>query len=226
MNSRNSKGSHELNGSMSSRKKKKTNVQLSEGLQKCAGILKSMKDKSEAGPFLEPVDWEYYGLTDYPEVIKKPMDLGTVTTKLESGEYSTVEKFVADVRLVWRNAMVYNQPGSQIYTTAEKLSQAFEKKMSKIKPVKKTTSKRSSMNKEATRQDRVKFSELVKELNGEQLAQVVETIQNECPDALTEVDEEELEIEIQALDSNTLFELNHYAQEAIAGSAGGKKRKR
>lgn len=211
---------------MSARKKKKT-VQLSEPLQKCASILKSMKEKHEAGPFLEPVDWEYYGLTDYPEVIKKPMDLGTVTTNLESGQYSTVEKFQADVRLVWKNAMMYNQPGSEIYTTAEKLSQAFEKKMSKIKQGKKTTtSKRSTSAKEATRTDRVKFSELVKDLNGEQLAEVVERIQYHCPGALTEVDEEELEIEINALDSNTLFELNTWAAKAIADSSKSSKRKR
>lgn len=211
---------------MSSRKKKKSNVQLSEGLQKCASILKSMKEKQEAAPFLDPVDWEFYGLSDYPEVIKKPMDLGTVTTKLESGEYSNVEKFAADVRLVWKNALVYNQPGSEIYITAEKLSQAFEKKMSKLKVAKKTTSKRTSQKQEVTRADRMRFCDLVKELDGEQLAKVVERIQSDCPDALTEVDDEELEIEVMALDSNTLFELNQYAQDEISASAAGKKRKR
>lgn len=29
-------------------------------------------------PFHEPVDWQGWGLFDYPKLIKKPMDLGTV----------------------------------------------------------------------------------------------------------------------------------------------------
>ena len=40
-----------------------------------------------AGPFLEPVDWQTHGLKDYPKVIKHPMDLGTVATRLKMREY-------------------------------------------------------------------------------------------------------------------------------------------
>jgi len=42
---------------------------------------------SLAGPFLEPVDWQTHGLKDYPKVIKHPMDLGTVATRLKMREY-------------------------------------------------------------------------------------------------------------------------------------------
>lgn len=31
-----------------------------------------------AEPFQMPVDWKGWGLTDYPRVIKTPMDLGTI----------------------------------------------------------------------------------------------------------------------------------------------------
>lgn len=31
--------------------------------------------------FLEPVDWKALGLTDYPIVIKQPMDLGTIKVR-------------------------------------------------------------------------------------------------------------------------------------------------
>ena len=61
-------------------------------MQQCLQILKSLQTKDEAAPFLEPVDWymnlphfqyllpcrNLLGLPDYPEVIKKPMDLGTI----------------------------------------------------------------------------------------------------------------------------------------------------
>jgi hypothetical protein len=28
---------------------------------------------------LQPVDWEALGIPDYPEIVKQPMDLGTVS---------------------------------------------------------------------------------------------------------------------------------------------------
>jgi len=80
-----------------------TNEGLTEPMSHCSKILKELQDKPDAQPFLEPVDWKAYGLTDYPEIIKKPMDLGTIQGKLETGKYqNNAEKFAADVRLVWK----------------------------------------------------------------------------------------------------------------------------
>ena len=36
-------------------------------------------------------------LLDYPEVIKNPMDLGTVKSKLLSGKYKTFEEVFNDI---------------------------------------------------------------------------------------------------------------------------------
>ena len=47
-------------------------------------------------------------LPDYLEVIKAPMDLTTIGRKVDSGEYASPDQFVADMRLVFRNAMTYN----------------------------------------------------------------------------------------------------------------------
>ena len=58
--------------------KKKAKKQLSENMEACRGVLAFLKAKPNCEPFLEAVDWEAYGLTDYPQVIKHPMDLGTV----------------------------------------------------------------------------------------------------------------------------------------------------
>ncbi len=41
--------------------------------------------RPESLPFRVPVDWKGLGLTDYPKIIKKPMDLGTIKKKIESG---------------------------------------------------------------------------------------------------------------------------------------------
>lgn len=57
---------------------------------------------------MTPVDWKAWGLLDYPQKIKQPMDLGTIQLKLKQDKYALFEDFQADVRLVWKNCMIYN----------------------------------------------------------------------------------------------------------------------
>lgn len=45
---------------------------------------------------------------DYAEVIKKPMDLSTVLSKIDLHQYGTVKEFLQDVDLIWQNALEYN----------------------------------------------------------------------------------------------------------------------
>jgi hypothetical protein len=60
-------------------------AKLSEPLQECYQILKFFQSRPDADAFTEPVDWEAFGLMDYPEIITHPMDLGTVQVR-EEGE--------------------------------------------------------------------------------------------------------------------------------------------
>jgi hypothetical protein len=46
-------------------------ARLSEPLQECANILKFFQSRPDADAFTEPVDWEAFGLLDYPEVRTK-----------------------------------------------------------------------------------------------------------------------------------------------------------
>jgi bromodomain-containing factor 1 len=59
-------------------------------------LVKLWKQK-EVWPFCEPVDYVKEGIPTYPEVVKNPMDLGTVKTKLTNGNYSNAEAFADDV---------------------------------------------------------------------------------------------------------------------------------
>ena len=85
---------------------------------------------------------------DYRSVIQTPMDLGTVQRRLEAGHYTTIQRwpsqvpsqvpsevgikpaldrsFVADVRLVWSNAMQYNEVESVWARQAQQMAQYFE----------------------------------------------------------------------------------------------------
>nr|XP_046256103.1 ATPase family AAA domain-containing protein 2-like isoform X2 [Scatophagus argus] len=56
--------------------------------------------------FTKPVDLEE--VPDYAEVIKKPMDLSTVLSKVDLHQYGTVKEFLQDVDLIWQNALEYN----------------------------------------------------------------------------------------------------------------------
>ena len=60
-----------------------------------------------AWPFYKPVDAELLGLHDYFDIIKKPMDLGTVKQKMDNRAYKTAAEFAADVRLIFTNCYKY-----------------------------------------------------------------------------------------------------------------------
>lgn len=77
--------------------------------------------------FLKPVDPVYWEIPDYFDVIKNPMDLGTIMTKLEKREYENQPSaYAADVRLVWSNAMTYNKEEEPVYKMARIMSREFE----------------------------------------------------------------------------------------------------
>lgn len=204
-------------------------ARLSEPLQECHGILRLFQSRPDADAFLEPVDWEAFGLMDYPEIITHPMDLSTVQSKLEDGKYNSPPDFAKDMRLIWKNAMTYNRPDSDIFETAEKLAKLFEKKFSKIKTNKKARAEggsdaHSEQNRELTRAERLKFSSMVSSLSSEQLGSLVQMIQKECPEAINDDDEEELEIEINNLDQATLQQLNAFCQSCVDGKQGDVKK--
>lgn len=206
---------------MSRKPKRKSDDEMEE----CRTILKSIQENDNSEAYREPVDWEAYELFDYPEIIKEPMDLGTIENKLNAGKYANPTVFAHDVRLVWKNAMTYNRADSDIYRTAQNFSKSFEKKFKKLKTKlakgkSKTTKRRktdtgSDDQKKVTKQDRVKFSQLVNQLSSEELGQLVDKIQRECPKALTEEENDEVEIEINNINDDTLLALNAFAEKCI-----------
>ncbi|KAF4348612.1 hypothetical protein F8388_021000 [Cannabis sativa] len=90
-----------------------------------------------AWPFLEPVDVEGLNLLDYYEVIEKPMDFGTIKTKMEAKDgngYKNVREIYADVRLVFKNAMKYNDEKDDVHVMAKTLLEKFEEKWLQLLP--------------------------------------------------------------------------------------------
>ncbi|XP_015434365.1 PREDICTED: bromodomain-containing protein 2-like isoform X2 [Dufourea novaeangliae] len=113
----------------------KSKEKLSEALKSCNEILKELFSKKHSGyawPFYKPVDAELLGLHDYHDIIKKPMDLGTVKTKMDNREYKTAQEFASDVRLIFTNCYKYNPPDHDVVAMARKLQDVFEMRYAKI----------------------------------------------------------------------------------------------
>ncbi|XP_012252969.2 homeotic protein female sterile-like isoform X2 [Athalia rosae] len=113
----------------------KSKEKLSEALKSCNEILKELFSKKHSGyawPFYKPVDAELLGLHDYHEIIKKPMDLGTVKNKMDTREYKTAQEFAGDVRLIFTNCYKYNPPDHDVVAMARKLQDVFEMRYAKI----------------------------------------------------------------------------------------------
>ncbi|CAA3032808.1 histone acetyltransferase GCN5 isoform X1 [Olea europaea subsp. europaea] len=73
-----------------------------------------MHDHPDAWPFKEPVDAR--DVPDYYDIIKDPMDLKTLSKRVESEQYYvTLDMFVADVRRMFANARTYNSPDTIYY---------------------------------------------------------------------------------------------------------------
>jgi len=71
------------------------------------------------------------GLYDYPQIIKKPMDLGTVKKNVVARSYPTINAAAEDVRLVWVNCMTYNADGSDFFMLAKTLQKRWDDKLNK-----------------------------------------------------------------------------------------------
>ncbi|KAG7280605.1 hypothetical protein CRUP_002067 [Coryphaenoides rupestris] len=108
---------------------------LTEQLRFCSGILKEMLSKKHAAyawPFYKPVDAEALQLHDYHNIIKLPMDLGSVKKKMDERKYRDTQAFAADVRLIFSNCYKYNPPDHEVVAMARKLQDVFELRFTKM----------------------------------------------------------------------------------------------
>eukprot|EP00611_Tribonema_gayanum_P031798 TRINITY_DN927_c0_g1_i1.p1 TRINITY_DN927_c0_g1~~TRINITY_DN927_c0_g1_i1.p1 ORF type:complete len:252 (-),score=51.29 TRINITY_DN927_c0_g1_i1:131-886(-) len=83
-------------------------------------------------PFWKPVDWKELNLPHYPDIIKHPMDLGTIQKRLDEGYYSSAAECAADFRLVWQNCLTFNKGSEYFEELASKLSKKFEERYAKV----------------------------------------------------------------------------------------------
>ncbi|GMP55929.1 hypothetical protein CsSME_00020585 [Camellia sinensis var. sinensis] len=75
--------------------------------------------------------------TIFRQVIEKPMDFSTIKAKMEAKDgtgYKNVREICADVRLIFKNAMKYNEERDDVHVMAKTLLAKFEEKWLQLLP--------------------------------------------------------------------------------------------
>jgi bromodomain-containing factor 1 len=114
--------------------------------------IRSLKKNKDAALFLEPVNPVLFGIPHYPDIIKNPMDLGTVETKLivsdprgppkdkskmgkwdqSKGKYNSVADVSLDVRQIFWNTARFNGMDHVVTQAATRLDAVFAKMIANI----------------------------------------------------------------------------------------------
>ncbi|OMJ15533.1 Transcription initiation factor TFIID subunit 2 [Smittium culicis] len=95
-------------------------------VKKCRAILSKLLRKPNAAPFLTPVDPIKLGIPSYFDIVKHPMDLGTIKGYLSSNDYyKFVSDFISDVQLVFDNCFLFNPKDTWVYEWGKKMESTF-----------------------------------------------------------------------------------------------------
>lgn len=76
-------------------------------------------------------------MNDICQIIDRPMDFSTIKNQMEAKDgtgYKHVREIYSDVRLVFRNAMKYNDEKSDVHRMAKSLLEKFEEKWLQFLP--------------------------------------------------------------------------------------------
>jgi bromodomain-containing factor 1 len=108
-------------------KKKKYELQL----RFCQEVLKeimSTKHWQANQYFTHPVDPVALNIPTYFQIIKKPMDLTTIQSKLDGNAYEKAKDFEEDVRLIFKNCFKFNPDGDWVNQAGHNLEDIFNRK--------------------------------------------------------------------------------------------------
>ncbi|KAL4369568.1 hypothetical protein GQ457_05G021180 [Hibiscus cannabinus] len=167
---------------------------MQELMRQFGTILRQITQHKWAWPFMQPVDVKGLGLHDYYEIIEKPMDFSTIKNQMEAKDgtgYKNVRDIHADIRLVFDNAMKYNDEGSDVHLMAKTLLEKFEEKWQLFLPKVTEEEKRRDEEEAEARLDmqlvrEAAHAKLVRDLSNElyevdtHLEQLRETVVQKC----------------------------------------------
>lgn len=92
-------------------------------------VIANLKKSATSAFFREPVKPAILGIPTYFDIIKHPMDLGTVDRRLKSSYYENVSDFVADFNLIVNNTVTFNGPVHNVTEAGMKMNHSFQNQM-------------------------------------------------------------------------------------------------
>ncbi|KAJ7492861.1 Bromodomain-containing protein [Mycena latifolia] len=110
----------------------------------CSSTIRSLKKQKDAPPFLTPVDPVALNIPHYTSIVRTPMDLSTIERKLtssnpskpdpnpENPRYFSTDEFIADVRLIVKNCVLFNGADHPISAMARRLEEVFDKQIKNL----------------------------------------------------------------------------------------------
>ncbi|THW10920.1 hypothetical protein D6D23_10565 [Aureobasidium pullulans] len=99
------------------------------GLKFCEHILEEFRRfryNDVVEPFRVPVDPVALNLPNYFDVITYPMDISTITRKLEAGAYESADRFWHDFDLMLQNCFLFNPAENEVHRRGKSLQEEFD----------------------------------------------------------------------------------------------------
>jgi len=93
----------------------------------CQSLITRIMKLKEAAPFRGPVDPIRQRAPNYYNVIKKPMDLGTIYRRIQNKYYWKADECVQDFKQMIANCKVFNNQGDLVVMWAEVIEKEFLK---------------------------------------------------------------------------------------------------
>ncbi|KAK3311991.1 hypothetical protein B0H66DRAFT_608897 [Apodospora peruviana] len=112
----------------------KRKKKLSPELRFCDEVLTEIRKTKyfdANGPFLLPVDPVALNIPSYHKIIKKPMDLSTMASKMSAGEYVNAKEFERDFDLIVKNCKTFNGEDHTVYAQALRLQSLYKREMAR-----------------------------------------------------------------------------------------------
>eukprot|EP00045_Choanoeca_perplexa_P011350 m.120003 g.120003 ORF g.120003 m.120003 type:complete len:927 (-) comp15602_c0_seq17:397-3177(-) len=97
--------------------------------QRLFALIEKVKAHRAAKPFLFPVNTDAY--PDYRKLIKTPIDISTIYSRVLSDHYATFQSLADDMGLVFTNCYNYNAKESDVWKQAKRLQSFFNKQAAK-----------------------------------------------------------------------------------------------
>lgn len=99
-------------------------------LLRCVEVWETIHANKITIPFREPVTSR--DAPGYFDIVKRPMDLSTVKRRMEEGIVTSPEEFYDDMLLICNNAVLFNDPESDLYELAMEMRSLIKKETKPI----------------------------------------------------------------------------------------------